>query len=65
MKYEVIIKYDRKTDTYTAYVPALSGCVSQADTKEDVLKNIRVAIREYLAAVRRLTRRERVITVNV
>ena len=65
MKYDVVVKYDRQTDTYTAYVPALSGCVTQADTKEDVLKNTRVAIREYLAAVRQLIRRERVVTVTV
>lgn len=65
MKYDVIVKHDRKTNTYTAYVPALSGCVTQADTREDVLKNVRIAIREYLAAVRLLARRARAVTVEV
>lgn len=65
MKYDVIVKHDRRTHTYTAYPPALSGCVSQADTKEEALKNVKVAIREYLAAARELARRGHAVTVEV
>lgn len=65
MKYDVIVKHDRRTNTYTAYVPALSGCVTQADTRMDALKNIRAAIREYLVAVRDLARRQHAVTVEV
>ncbi|HII71979.1 TPA: type II toxin-antitoxin system HicB family antitoxin [Candidatus Woesearchaeota archaeon] len=33
---------------YTAHVPALPGCVSEGDTKEEALKNIKEAIELYL-----------------
>jgi len=36
---------------YTAYVPSLPGCVSEGDTKEEALTNIREAIELYLEAV--------------
>ena len=36
---------------YTAIVPSLPGCISEGDTKEEVLKNIREAIELYLDPV--------------
>ena len=33
---------------YTAYVPALPGCVSEGDTLEDARTNIREAVRLWL-----------------
>jgi len=33
---------------YTVYVPALPGCVSEGDTIEEALQNIREAIKLYL-----------------
>jgi predicted RNase H-like HicB family nuclease len=33
---------------YTVYVPALPGCVSEGDTIEQALQNIREAIELYL-----------------
>jgi predicted RNase H-like HicB family nuclease len=36
---------------YTAMVPSLPGCISEGDTKEEVLKNIREAIELYLEEV--------------
>ena len=36
---------------YTVFVPALPGCISEGDTKEDALKNIREAIELYLEPV--------------
>jgi len=35
---------------YTVYVPSLPGCISQGETKEECLKNIREAIELYLEA---------------
>ncbi len=35
---------------YTVYVPSLPGCISQGDTKEEALKNIKEAIELYLEA---------------
>lgn len=36
---------------YTAIVPSLPGCISEGDTKEESLKNIREAIELYLEPV--------------
>jgi len=36
---------------YTVIVPALPGCISEGDTKEEALKNIREAIDLYLEPV--------------
>lgn len=36
---------------YTAYVPSLPGCISEGNTKEEALKNIREAIELYLEEV--------------
>jgi predicted RNase H-like HicB family nuclease len=33
---------------YTVYVPSLPGCISEGDTKEEALSNIREAIELYL-----------------
>ncbi len=47
MKYTVIL--ERESDGgYVATVPVLPGCVSQGDTRDDVLKNIREAIELYV-----------------
>lgn len=36
---------------YTAYVPALPGCVSEGDTEDEAMANIREAIELYLEDV--------------
>ncbi len=36
---------------YTVYVPSLPGCISEGDTKEEALSNIREAIELYLEPV--------------
>lgn len=36
---------------YTAYVPALPGCISEGDTREEALVNIRQAIELYIEPV--------------
>ena len=35
---------------YTIYVPSLPGCISEGETKEEALKNIREAVELYLEA---------------
>ena len=35
---------------FTAYVPSLSGCISEGETKEEAIKNIKEAIELYLEA---------------
>jgi len=36
---------------YTVVVPALPGCISEGNTKEDALRNVREAIELYLEPV--------------
>jgi predicted RNase H-like HicB family nuclease len=47
MKYTVIL--EREPDNgYVASVPVLPGCVSQGDTREEALLNVREAIELYI-----------------
>jgi len=51
MRYTAILQ--RENDGgYVVTVPALPGCVSQGDTREEALKNIEEAIEVYLEDVR-------------
>ena len=36
---------------YTVYVPSLPGCISEGETREEALENIREAIELYLDPV--------------
>nr|VFJ68434.1 MAG: Predicted nuclease of the RNAse H fold, HicB family [Candidatus Kentron sp. FW] len=36
---------------YTVFIPALSGCISEGDTEEEALTNIREAIDLYLEPI--------------
>lgn len=46
MQFNTIIEKDEFG--YFAYVPALKGCVSQGDTFEETMKNIREAIELFI-----------------
>ena len=50
MKLKIILE-PSEDGGYTAIVPSLPGCISEGDTKEEVLKNIREAIELYLEPV--------------
>ena len=50
MKYRVLIEQD-EDGFYVAEVPALPGCVSQGDTRQEALDNIREAIAGYLESL--------------
>jgi predicted RNase H-like HicB family nuclease len=50
-KISVVIEKD--AEGYYAYCPELTGCQSQGDTFEDVLKNIREAAELYLETLSR------------
>ena len=47
MKITVILE-PQEEGGYTAYVPSLPGCISQGETKEEAIKNIKEAIELYL-----------------
>ena len=50
MKLKVILE-PSDDGGYTAIVPSLPGCISEGDTKEEVLANIREAIELYLEPI--------------
>jgi predicted RNase H-like HicB family nuclease len=50
MKYTVVLQ--RTEEGFSVSCPGLPGCWSQGETEQEALENIRVAIQEYLAAVR-------------
>ncbi len=47
MGYTVVLEQE-PDGGYVVSVPALPGCVSQGDTREDALRNVREAIAAYL-----------------
>lgn len=47
MKYTVVIEKDEE-GLYVAKVPALPGCHTQGETREEAMKNIRKAIALYV-----------------
>ncbi|MEA2050340.1 MAG: type II toxin-antitoxin system HicB family antitoxin [Campylobacterota bacterium] len=44
MRYSVVIEDDKLDGGYIAYVPNLKGCYTQADTLDELRKNITEAI---------------------
>jgi len=50
MKFKIVLE-PSEDGGYTVYVPSLPGCISEGDTKEEALKNIREAIELYLEPV--------------
>jgi len=47
MKFKIILE-PQPEGGYVAYVPALPGCFSQGEAREEALKNIKEAIKLYL-----------------
>lgn len=50
MKYRVLIEQD-EDGFFVAEVPALPGCVSQGDTRDEALRNVREAIAGYVESL--------------
>lgn len=50
MKYTVILGKGQESG-YVAYAPALRGCVSQGETREETLKNLKEAMQLYIVAL--------------
>ncbi len=47
MKLTVVLELQEEGG-YTVFVPSLPGCISQGETKEEAIKNIKEAIELYL-----------------
>jgi predicted RNase H-like HicB family nuclease len=50
MKLQVVLE-PSEDGGFTASVPSLPGCISEGETREDALRNIREAIELYLEPV--------------
>lgn len=50
MKYKVVLE-PQAEGGYTVYVPTLPGCVSQGETSDEALANIKEAIEIYLESL--------------
>lgn len=50
MKLKVILEPSEEGG-YTVHVPSLPGCISEGDTKEEAMSNIKEAIELYLEPV--------------
>ncbi|HCI78230.1 MAG TPA: HicB family protein [Ktedonobacter sp.] len=50
MKFQVVLE-PSDDGGYTMYVPSLPGCISEGDTKEEAITNIKEAIELYLEDV--------------
>ena len=53
---------------YTVYVPSLPGCISEGDTKEEALENIKEAMELYLGSdigTLQKNRKATIATVNL
>lgn len=47
MKFKVVLEPSDEGG-FTVYVPALPGCISEGDTEEEALRNIKEAVELYL-----------------
>lgn len=50
-RYTVIIEKDEESGWFVAHVPTLRGCVTQAQTWEELITNVREAVAVYLETV--------------
>jgi predicted RNase H-like HicB family nuclease len=51
VKFQVVLEPSEEGG-YTVYVPSLPGCISEGDTVDESMRNIREAIELYLEPVR-------------
>lgn len=56
-EFSVFLEYDLEYGGFVADCPTLPGCMSQGKTKDAALKNIKDAIRGYLAVLEKHERR--------
>ena len=47
MKFKVVLE-ENEEGGFTIFVPSLPGCISEGDTKDEALQNIKEAIELYL-----------------
>ena len=65
MEYPIVIEKDPEDGGYVIFCPTLKGCVSQGETEDEALDNIKDAIKTYLESVEYLKRLKKLRTVEV
>ena len=65
MEYPIIVEPDQEAGGFVVFCPTLMGCVSQGETEEEALDNIKDAIKTYLESVEDLKRLKNLRTVEV
>ena len=63
LEYAVVLK--KSDEGYAVGCPALPGCWSQGNTEQEALRNIQVAIQEYLEVLQESLKGEDVRSVSV
>ena len=48
MNYKILLTYDKEYQGYVVEVPRLPGCMSQGKTLDEVIENIKDAIKGWL-----------------
>jgi len=64
MEYPVFLERD-STGGFVVYCPTLKGCVSQGETEEEALENIKDAIVTYLGSLEDLKKITPMRTVRI
>ncbi|MDH4083950.1 MAG: type II toxin-antitoxin system HicB family antitoxin [Nitrospira sp.] len=65
MEYPIVLERDPEAGGYVVYCPTLKGCVSQGETEDEALDNIKDAIKTYLESIEDLKRLKKLRTVEV
>ena len=65
MEYPIVIEPDLEAGGCVVSCPTLKGCVSQSETEEEALENIKDAIKTYLESIEDLKRLKKLRTVEV
>lgn len=65
MEYPVVLERDEEAGGFVVHCPTLKGCVSQGETEEEALENIKDAIRTYLLSLEDLKKLKPMRTAEV
>lgn len=63
VKFDVVL--EKQTKGYTAYVPALPGCISEGETKKDTMNNITEAIELYLEEKKKINAKQLANSITI
>ena len=53
MEFKIVLEPDVEAGGYVVHVPALPGCVTQGNTKEEAMTNAKEAIEAYLESLKK------------